>query len=104
MYIPVNPMEKASCWRSILNLKVSEFFEDCIMVGNFNVVGNNVEKRGGIYGRDPLSDKMEELIDEWDMLDVNPQRGKFTWSNMRSRSRHIDVCLDRFIDHCNFLH
>jgi hypothetical protein len=34
-------------------------------------------------GQDPSREKMDELIEDWDMLDVKPQKGKFTWSNMR---------------------
>jgi hypothetical protein len=54
VYIPVNPMEKAICWRSILNLKDSEFSMDCIVAGDFNVTRNNVEKRGGLLVGIPL--------------------------------------------------
>ena len=46
VYILVNPMEKAICWRPILNLKYSEFYVDCIIDGDFNFTRNNVEKRG----------------------------------------------------------
>ena len=46
---------------------------------------------------------MEDLIEDWDMLDISPQRGKFTWMNMRTEPGHIAARLNRFIVHNNFL-
>jgi hypothetical protein len=69
------------------NIKNTKFSEDCIVVGDFNVIRNSAEKRGGNFGRDPFREKMEELIEDWDMLDISPQRGKFTWTNMRAKPR-----------------
>lgn len=37
------------------------------------------------------------------MLDVKPQKGKFTWSNMRYGPGHITTRLDCFIVHISFL-
>jgi endonuclease/exonuclease/phosphatase family metal-dependent hydrolase len=57
VYISINPVEKANCWRSILNLKESKFSMDCIIVGDFNVVRNSAEKRGLVFGPRSLSRK-----------------------------------------------
>jgi hypothetical protein len=72
IYMPINPVEKAKCWRSILGLKDTKFFEDCIIVSDFNVLRTNAKKRGGIFCRDPFHDKMEELVEEWGMMDAIP--------------------------------
>jgi disulfide oxidoreductase YuzD len=72
VYMLVNPVEKSSCWRSISNLKDKEFFMDCIVVGDFNVIRNSAKKRRAIFGRDSFREKMEALIEEWDMIDVIP--------------------------------
>jgi hypothetical protein len=76
---------------------------DCILAGDFNVIRNNTEKRGGFFGRDPFHEKMEEILVDWDMLDINPQRGRYTWSNMRSGPGHIASRLGSFLIHNNFL-
>jgi hypothetical protein len=31
-----------------------------------------LKKKGGFYARDPSRDKMEELVLEWDLIDVVP--------------------------------
>jgi len=64
VYMPINPIEKATCWRSILRLKHTEFSKDCIVASDFNVIRNNAEKRGGNFGTDPFREKMEELIED----------------------------------------
>jgi hypothetical protein len=32
---------------------------------------------GGIIVRYPFQERMEDLISEWDFLDINPLKGKF---------------------------
>jgi hypothetical protein len=68
--------------------------------GDFNTIRNNSEKRGGSYARDPSHEKMEGIILDWDLIDVAPSKGKFTWSNKRIGTGHIIVArLDRFFIH-----
>jgi hypothetical protein len=71
----VNYMDKDICWRSLLNLKNSEFSTYCIIVGDFNAIIHNSEKRGGRFVRDPFREKLEELIVDWDLLDIKPIKG-----------------------------
>ena len=56
VYMPINPIEKATCWRSILRLKHTEFSKDCIVASDFNVIRNNAEKRGGNFGGNILGE------------------------------------------------
>jgi hypothetical protein len=70
------------------------------MVGDFNVVRNNMEKRGGFFGWDPFWENMERILDEWDLLDIKPpkrQKGKDTWSNMSLGLGYIAARLDCFL-------
>jgi hypothetical protein len=46
---------------------------------------------------------MEDLIHDWDLIDVNPTRGRFTWSNRRHRTSHISSLLERFLINKNYL-
>jgi hypothetical protein len=40
---------------------------------------------------------VEDLTIDWDLEDVKPDRGKYTWSNKRVGSRNIATQLDRFL-------
>jgi hypothetical protein len=46
---------------------------------------------------------MENLIEEWDLLDIKPTKRKHTWSNRRSQPGHIAARLDRFFVQSSFL-
>ena len=39
----------------------------------------------------------------WDLEDIKPTSGKFTWSNKRLAPNHIAARLDRFLVHSSFL-
>jgi hypothetical protein len=47
-------------------------------VRDLNVLFHNREKRGGDITRDLLWERMEDLLVEWDMIDVKPNKGNFT--------------------------
>lgn len=55
------------------------------------------EKRGGTSNRDPMLDEVEELFQRLDLLEFNPIRGIYTWSNNRVGTEHISARLDRFM-------
>ena len=40
---------------------------------------------------------------DWELEDIIPDRGKFTWSNKRIGLGHIAARLDRFLIHSSFL-
>jgi hypothetical protein len=42
---------------------------------------------------------MEELIYDWDHINVILRKGKYTWNNMRLRLGHIAARLDRLLVH-----
>jgi hypothetical protein len=48
-----------------------------------------------------VREKMEDLISEWDLMDVKPIKVKYTWSNKRSGPIFIASCLDHFLIHIN---
>jgi hypothetical protein len=58
----INPPEKDECWSTLLNLRNSDYSENCIIIGDLNIIGNNAEKRGGVFGREPFRDNIEEII------------------------------------------
>jgi hypothetical protein len=56
--------EKESCWNTLLDSKDIEHSHINIIVGYFNVILNNEEKRGGSIIRDPFRENLEDLLVE----------------------------------------
>jgi hypothetical protein len=84
-------------------LKDLDFSIDCVVAEDFNINQNSLKNRGGTFGWDPFRGKMEELIEDWDLLDVKQQRGKFTSSNMHSGHGYVANRLEWFLFHNDFL-
>jgi hypothetical protein len=55
-----------------------------IMAEDFNIILTNSEKKGGNIVCNTMRERMEDLISNWDLLDVKPIEGKHTWSNKRT--------------------
>lgn len=47
--------------------------------------------------RDPAREWVEDLMQDWDLINIKPINGKFTWSNKRIGPGHIDARLNRFL-------
>jgi hypothetical protein len=62
-----------------------------------------LEKKGESIVRDPFREKSEDMINEWDLLDIKLVKGKYTWTNKRSGLGHIVSKLDRFLIHNSLL-
>lgn len=81
----------------------SEDLANIIIVGDLNLTLTLAEKRGGSIVRDPVRQWVEDLLQDWDMIDIKPSSGKYTWSNRRLGSGHIATRLDRFLAQSTFL-
>ena len=68
-----------------------------------NVTLTANEKKGGSPVRDPAREWVEDLMLSWELEDIKPTSGKFTWSNKRVGPSHIAACLDRFLVQSSFL-
>ena len=68
-----------------------------------NVTLALLEKKGGSPVRDPAREWVEDIIMDWDLEDIKPNKGKFTWTNKRVGPGHIAAWLDRFLVHSSFL-
>jgi hypothetical protein len=84
-------------------LKTSMGISSCIIGGDLNTHLNYGVKEGGSIIIYPFSEKLSDLISDWDLQDVRPSKGKYTWNNRRSRLFHITTRLDRFLINNNFL-
>ena len=67
------------------------------MGGDLNVTLAQDEKRGGSIVRDPAREWVEDLASAWDLLDIKPVKGRYTWTNKRIGPGHIAARLDRFL-------
>jgi hypothetical protein len=101
--MPNSYADKVSCWNSLSVFKTSMDLSSYIIGGDFNSHLNSGEEKGGSEVRDPFSKKLSDLISDWDLQDVKPSKGKYTWNNRRSGLCHIAACLDHFLINCNFL-
>jgi hypothetical protein len=97
LYVPVTYSEKRECWASLSAFLEQHIPSNIILAGDLNIVLKSKEKRGGSNSRDPMLTFVEELLQQWDLLDFSPIRGLFTWSNNRSGTEHISARLDRFL-------
>jgi exonuclease III len=103
LYVPVSYAEKKECWDSLklfLNLHNPE---NLVVAGDLNVTLSLAEKKGGSIVRDPAREWVEDLMLDWELEDISPINGKFTWSNKRIGPGHIAARLDRFLIHSSFL-
>ena len=95
--MPINYNEKQICWKSI-----SEFLEvnspvNLVLAGDLNISLSPNEKKGGQRDRDFMLGFVEEIISNWDLNDLKPKSGRFTWSNHRAGVANISARLDRFL-------
>lgn len=97
LYVPVSYQEKRECWRSLSSYLEQIAPSNIIIAGDLNITMKAKEKRGGTYSRDPMLNEVEDLFQRWDLLDFNPIRGIYTWSNNRVGNDHISARLDRFM-------
>ena len=97
MYAPVSLAEKKECWDSV-NLFLNQHnTKNLVVAGDLNVTLALAEKKGGSLVQDPAREWVEDLMMDWELEDIPPDRGKFTWSNKRIGPGHIAVRLDRFL-------
>jgi endonuclease/exonuclease/phosphatase family metal-dependent hydrolase len=92
VYMPCTSQEKQLCWNSLLNLPYIDRNLKLIVAGDFNTSLNNKEKKNW----DPNRELMEYFMSTLDLIDINPSKGKFTWSNKRHGPSHIVARLDHF--------
>ena len=81
----------------------SHQLEKIIIVGDLNVTLALGEKKGGSIVRDPCREWDEDIILDWDLEDIKPPRGKYTWSDKITDLGHIAARLDRFLVQSSFL-
>ena len=76
--VPLMYSEKKDCWKSL-----NEFLElhsppNTIIVGDINLVMNEKEKRGGRNIKDQKIYVVEDIIQQWNLMDFKPKKGLYT--------------------------
>lgn len=94
LYVPVLYSEKRECWNSLLAFLEQHKPNNIILAGDLSIVMKPKEKRGGNNSTDHLLPFVEDLIQQWDLLDFSPIRGLYTWTNNRTGEEHISSRLD----------
>ena len=102
IYAPNSFADKKTCW-NLLREERSNQLGNVILGGDFNVTLSQDERKGGSRVRDPFKEIVDDLILEWDLMDIKPSMGKYTWSNKRTGPGHIAARLDRFLVQDSFL-
>ena len=68
-----------------------------ILADDLNITLVLNEKKGGNHGKYHLKDIVEELIQVWDLNDLKPKYGHFTWSNQRAGAASMFARLYQFL-------
>ena len=94
---------KKECWNTLESFLNSQRLENIILAGDLNVTLAANEKKRGTPVRDPSREWVEDIILGWDLIEIKPVKGKFTWTNRRIGPSHVAARLDRFLVHSSFL-
>ena len=68
-----------------------------IIGGEFNLIRNLEEKKGGIRQLNPINDSFNEVIDNLKLVYLRTNNDTFTWNNKRTGDRGIAYHLDCFL-------
>jgi exonuclease III len=97
LYVPTLHNEKKDCWKTLNKFLEQNSPSNIIIVGDLNLVMNGKEKRGGRPSKDQMIFIVEDIIQQWDLMDFKPIKGLYTWTNNRMGEEHISTRLDRFL-------
>lgn len=97
IYAPNHYRDKISCWNT-LEADLSSIHSSLIILGgDMNLIRQVEEKYGGNFHSDPSRDKLETIIQLFNLIDTSLSNGKYTWTNKRAGSHNIKERLDMFL-------
>jgi exonuclease III len=97
LYVPNLHSEKKECWKTLNEFLEQNSPNNIIIAGDLNLVMNGKEKRGGRSSKEQMIYVVEDMIQQWDLMDFKPHKGLYTWTNNRTGEDHISARLDRFM-------
>ena len=83
VYGPSIPGERAKFLQNIRKLSTMHHESYLILGGDFNMILNLSEKKGGIRREDPDMALFRELLQDLHLVDIPTVNGDFTWNNRR---------------------
>ena len=95
-------MEKKVCWQSLLDFLDSHSLTNIVVAGDLNIIFEPKEKSGGNQDKDPFLELVDSLVLSCDLLDIKPNKGRFTRMNNRIGMACISARLDCFLAQSKF--
>ena len=103
IYAPVHYKEKQEACQSLANIREEVGKDNCIFASHFNTILSQEEKIGGSRVKYHYREQLYEFILDWNLIDIKPNDGRYTWSNKIIAVDFIVERLDRFLVSSNFL-
>eukprot|EP00253_Pinus_taeda_P021469 PITA_21469 len=103
VYAPNQYREKEICWDTLTASIEMDRNTNLIVAGDFNLVLHANEKRGGNFTSDPFRSRLEDILQDHDLVDIRPKNRIYTWSNRRIGTSNIMERLDRFLVSIDYL-
>jgi exonuclease III len=97
VYRPANPRDKQDFLRNLEHLSTLTRHNSRIIGGDYNLICNLDEKKGGSRRLDQDSTNFNSLIDNLNLIDLEIINGIHTWTNRRTKLHQIACRLDRFL-------
>ena len=97
VYGTLKENQKQAFIESLTDLKTLAQNREWIIGGDFNLIRNLDEKKGGIRSLNSASTLFNNTISDLDLIDVRTSNGIFTWNNKQLGDRGIACRLDRFL-------
>ena len=97
VYGPPKVDQKEIFIDSLSDLKTIVLNRAWIIGGDFNLIRNLGEKKGGICSLNPASTLFNNTISDLDLIDVRTSNGLFTWNNKQSGDKGIAYRLEKFL-------
>lgn len=97
VYGPHIPNEKENFLQNLKALRCLIPGKQWIIGGDFNLIKEPGEKRGGIRRLDKEGEQFGDMIREKKLIDIQTNNGMHTWNNRRGGENQIASRLDRFL-------
>ena len=97
VYGPPIPGEREVFLQDIRKLNEMHKEKYWLLGGDFNMLLNLAEKRGGIRREEPEMELFRDLLIDLHLVDIPTVNGMYTWNNRRRERHQIAARLDRFL-------
>jgi len=97
VYFPQDTGRKIALLETIETLNGNRRFSLWVIEGDFNMITQIKEKKGGRARLEPEAASFKDFIQSTSLIDMPFCNGTFTWSNRRAGKHQIASKLDRFL-------